>query len=190
MRIAQPQDRNLVINLLAQAFKANQSVNYIIGTGEGRIHRLRFLISYSFDICRLFGEVFITEDDKGCALVLFPDKKRITIKSIVLDVRLALRAIGLMNVGRALKREVAIKKCQPEMRLYYLWFIGVRPDAQGLGIGSSLLKELKQRSQQLERTICLETSTLRNIPWYKKNGFTIYNELDFGYRLYFLKSDR
>lgn len=189
MRIAQPQDRNRIIDVLAQAFDTNQSVRYIIGNGAGRSNRLRILMSYSFDICKLFGEVFITEDTNACSLILFPEKRRFTLKGATLDMRLAIKAIGLMNVGRAVKREAAIKKFHPNTPLYYLWFIGVHPDSQGRGVGTRMLADLKSRSRSLERTICLETSTSRNIPWYEKNGFYTYHELDLGYRLYFMKCD-
>ena len=58
-----------------------------------------------------------------------------------------------------------------------------------MGRGSSLLDELITRSNSVNRPIYLETSTLRNIPWYKKFGFQIYEELDLGYKLFFLKRE-
>jgi len=186
---ARESDRATVIDILAGAFDDNQSVNYIVLQDVKRKKRIAQLMSYSFDVCMLYGEVFLTEDGTGCALVLFPDRKKTGLQTTGLDLKLIFRSIGIGNAIRAMKREAAIQKRQPDAPLYYLWFIGVQPEAQGRGSGSRLLNELKQRAGELERVICLETSTAQNIPWYKKQGFRIYNELDLGYRLYFLKTE-
>jgi ribosomal protein S18 acetylase RimI-like enzyme len=76
---------------------------------------------------------------------------------------------------------------QPKEPMYYLWFIGVEPEKQGSGIGTKFFTEILDHSKNLNRPIYLETSTLRNIPWYKQFGFEIYSELDFGYKLFFLR---
>ena len=73
--------------------------------------------------------------------------------------------------------------------MYYLWFIGVDPKEQNKGTGSTLLKDVIHQASLKNRSVYLETSTSKNIPWYEKFGFKIYNELDLGYRLYFLKND-
>jgi ribosomal protein S18 acetylase RimI-like enzyme len=95
--------------------------------------------------------------------------------------------IGIAGVTKAMKREDRIKKLQPKEPLYYVWFIGVQPDQQNKGIGSVLLSELMEDAEAMQRTFCLETSTQNNIPWYLKWGLEIYNELDLGYKLFFLK---
>jgi ribosomal protein S18 acetylase RimI-like enzyme len=95
--------------------------------------------------------------------------------------------IGIAGVTKAMKREDRIKKLQPKEPLYYVWFIGVQPEEQNKGIGSVLLSELMEDAEAMQRTFCLETSTLSNITWYLKWGLEIYNELDLGYKLFFLK---
>ncbi len=71
--------------------------------------------------------------------------------------------------------------------MYYLWFIGVYPDEQNNGIGSSLLMDVIKQAEMMSRLIYLKTSTLEKIPWNEKLGFKIYNQLDLGYTLYFMK---
>lgn len=181
-------DKDTTANILTLSFNDNKSVNYIIMQDEKRERRLQNLMQYAFDVCFMFGNVFITEDRKGCALVIFPDKKKTNLKSVWLDLKLILSSTGLRNIKKALKRESEIKKLQPKEPVYYLWFIGVLPDEQNKGIGSTLLSGLIEDAHSQNRTVCLETSTPKNIPWYKKFGFEIYNELDIGYRLLFLKN--
>lgn len=181
-------DKKLIVDILTRSFDTNRSTNYIVKQDTKRVKRLNSLMDYSFEMCHRFGEVYLSDDKKGCALILYPDKKS-TLQSILLDLKLILRTIGFKNIGKALKREGAIKAVQPKTLLYYLWFIGVDPLYKNKGIGSELLNQVIQDSEKQNRPICLETSTLQNLPWYQKFGFKVYHELDFSYKLFFLKRE-
>lgn len=180
-------DKNLIVDILTKSFNTNQSVNYIVRQDAKRVQRVRALMDYSFEVCYLFGDVFLSDDKKACALITYPDKKRTNLKSILLDVKLIFFAVGLKNIKKTLARETLINKVQPKELKYYLWFIGVDPEYQNEGIGSVLLDEIIEDSEHKKRPIYLETSTLKNLPWYKKFGFQIYHELDLSYKLFFLK---
>jgi hypothetical protein len=180
-------DKQVVVDILTQSFATNQSVNYIVKAGKNRLGSIQYLMDYSFEVCYLFGDVFLSEDKNACALVLYPDKKKTTLKSILLDAKLIFFSVGLKNIKKTLDREGAIKKIQPKELMYYLWFIGVDPDHQNKGIGTKLLNDLIQDSTLKKRPIYLETSTLKNLPWYQKMGFQVYQELDLSYKLFFLK---
>jgi len=186
---AELKDKDLIADILTKSFNDNKSVNYIVKQDEKREQRLRSLMEYSFDICYLFGDVFLTDNKKGCALIVLPDKKKTTPKSVLLDFKLIFSCISFSNINKAMSREGKIKNLQPKELLYYLWFIGVDPAEQHKGIGSTLLAGVIKEGESKQRTICLETSTLTNIPWYEKFGFKIYNELDLGYQLFFLKRE-
>lgn len=178
-------DKNEIIDILAQSFIDNKSVNYIIPQDAKRIKRIKNLMSYSFELCYRFGEVLFSDDKKAVALVIYPDKKTTSFKTIWLDIKFIMSAIGIFNIQKAIKREAAINQVHPKRPLAYLWFIGVRPPDQLKGAGTQLLNEIINHTSN--KTICLETSTERNLPWYKKNGFETYKELDFGYKLYCMK---
>ena len=182
-------DKDKVIDILAKSFDDNQSVNYIVKQDKKRNQRIRKLMAYSFDICYLYGEVFLTDNKSGCALILLPDKKKNNLKSILLDIKLIASCIGISNIKKALNRESKIKEFQTKRLMYYLWFIGVDPIQQNKGIGSALIQEVIAEGNSIQRPVCLETSTLKNIPWYEKFGFQIYNELDLGYPLFFMKKE-
>jgi len=183
-------DKDLVIDILTKSFDANQSVNYIVQQGPNRLQHIKYLMEYSFEICFMFGDVFLSDDKNACALVLYPEKKKSTLKAILLDVKLILKSVGVTNISKALSREAKIKKAYPiNEPMYYLWFIGVLPEAQGQKIGTALLHALIADSNVKGRKVYLETSTLKNLSWYKSSGLTIYHEIDFGYTLYFLKSE-
>ncbi|KAA8476870.1 acetyltransferase (GNAT) family protein [Arcticibacter tournemirensis] len=187
MKNAGYNNKELIVDILTESFQDNQSVNYIAKRDEKRLKRIEALMDYSFDVCNLFGDVFLSDDNKACALVLYPDKKKTTLKSIMLDAKLILLCVGIENIKKTLDREAMIKKIQPKEPMYYLWFIGVDPAYQHTGIGSEFLKEIIEHAKEKQRPIYLETSTVRNLPWYKKFGFTIYQAAELSYKLYFLK---
>ena len=189
MKSAEYSDKELVVDILTDSFETNKSVKYIIKQDSKRKKRIRALMDYSFEVCKEFGDVYLSDDKKACALILFPDKKKTTLKSIQLDLKLILSSVGLSNIKKTLERESLIKKHQSKDTMYYLWFIGVDPKYQNSGIGTTLLNEVIKDSESKKRSIYLETSTMKNLPWYKKFGFDVYNELDLSYKLFFLKKE-
>lgn len=182
-------DKELIVDILTNSFNDNKSVNYIIKQDDKRLQRIRNLMDYSFEVCYEFGEVFLSNDKTGCALIVLPEKKKTTLKSILLDIKLIFSSMGLSNVKKAMDRESKIKKFHPKEEMYYLWFVGVDPKEQNKGVGSSLIKDVIKQAELKNRSVYLETSTLRNIPWYEKYGFKIFNELDLGYKLFFMKKE-
>lgn len=183
---AKKSDKNLITGLLAGSFSDNPSVNYIISGDRRRPERLAALMDYSFELCMRFGEVWLSDDRRACALLLFPQNKRLTLTSVWLDVKLAFFAIGLFRIAKVMRRERLVSGKHPKEDMAYLWFIGVDPLFQGQGVGSTLLAELSERFNNLRLPLFLETSVLSNLAWYNRFGFKVYEELDLGYRLFFL----
>lgn len=84
MRNANRSDKSLIVEILAKSFDSNLSVNYIIKQ-DGKIRkRIRALMDYSFEVCSAVGDVFLSDDNKACALIVYPDKNKNTIKSTLL----------------------------------------------------------------------------------------------------------
>jgi ribosomal protein S18 acetylase RimI-like enzyme len=187
MKRAESNQEELIVEILSESFDSNKSVNYVVKQDSKRDRRIRELMRYSYNVCNAFGEVWMSDDDDACDLVLLPDKKRTTLSAILWDITLAFSVIGVGRIGQVLKREAQIKSHHPKEPFAYLWFIGVKPSAQNRHIGSALLKELIDRYSSQGRPIYLETSVDRNIPWYKKHGFEIFETLQLGYLLFLLR---
>lgn len=182
-------ERKLVVDILTDSFDTNKSVNYVVNQDVNRKDRVRSLMEYSFDMCNAFGEVWLSNDQRACALILFKDKQKTTISTILWDIKLALKVIGLSRVSKVLGRESKIKAFHPKTPFAYLWFVGVKQESQNRRIGSTLLSELIGRYSSQKRPIYLETSVDRNLPWYKKHGFHIYQTIPLSYNLYLLRRE-
>lgn len=187
MRKANGNDRPIVIDILTQSFNDNKSVNFVVKQDRDRVDRIIKLMNYSFNVCNEFGEIWISDDQQACALIVFTDKKRSSFRKLVWDLKLALSVIGLNRVSAVLKRESLIKSHHPKEPIAYLWFIGVNPHHQHKGIGSALIQEIIKECEVKKRPIYLETSAKRNLPWYQKFGFEIYHSIDLSYTLYLLR---
>lgn len=184
MKKANYSDKHLVADLLTRSFDSNPSVNYIIKQDNKRTERIYKLMEYSFEICYSFGGIYLSADNKACALTLLPDSKKITFKTLWLDVQLAFSVIGLGRIRKILAREKEITKVYPKEQIYYLWFLGVEPGYQRKGIGSALLQEIIEESRLLRRPVYLETSLPENVLFYEKYNFTVYQQLTFNQVLY------
>jgi ribosomal protein S18 acetylase RimI-like enzyme len=182
MRRATPADKNHIINILCKSFNDNYSVNYIIKQDERRMLRMIALMDYSFEICMRFGDVWLSDDGNACGLVLNPQNKQATL---ALDIQLIFKAIGIRGIKKAMDREKMIRIKKPAIPMLYIWFIGVAPAMQHKGVGSKLLQEIIAQAQGLP--VYLETSNVKNLPWYRRFGFEIYEQLTITHTLYFLR---
>ncbi|MCE6989561.1 GNAT family N-acetyltransferase [Dyadobacter sp. CY323] len=190
MKEATSKDKGLIVSILTESFQDNQSVNYLIPADNKRLERIRALMEYSYETCRMFGKVYLSDDKSGCALISFPERKKTTLKSLWLEVKLILTGIGFSNISKAINREKEISKNYPVHPIFYLWFIGVLPEKQNNGVGKQLMSELLAESERMKRPVYLETSTLKNLPWYKKFGLDVYNQLNFGYNLFLIRNEQ
>lgn len=180
-------DRNIVVDILTEAFDKNKSFNSIIKQDRNRIERIRKVFEYYFDICYKYGQVVLSDDKKGCAVIMYPDLRKLTLKGVMMDIKLLL-LLGIKSVRLGFKREAEIKKKHPaDGAIYYLLFIGVYEKFQNQGVGSKLLSELIADSRRVKRDIYLETYLDKNVKLYKKYGFNIYNQINFGFPIYCLK---
>ena len=126
-----------------------------------------------------------SKDGKAFALVTLPHKSK---TNIFADLGLIFSSLGIANVKRTLHFKSQIKKHYPKA-FVYVDFIGVDPQSQGQGYGSQLLKEISEYASEFELPIYLETSTLQNIDFYKKNGFEMYGQLEFEYPIFLFRKN-
>lgn len=88
-----------------------------------------------------------------------------------------LAATGLRRFPRLLAMRKAMDEFHPMDRPHaYLWFLGVRPEAQGMGVGSRLLAAGLAKVDAQGLPAFLESSNEANVPLYRRYGFEVVRE--------------
>ena len=60
---------------------------------------------------------------------------------------------------------------------HYIWFLGVRPQWQGRGHGTALLRALLDRADRTDTSVYLEATSPDNRRLYQRHGFQVVDEL-------------
>jgi ribosomal protein S18 acetylase RimI-like enzyme len=158
-----------VKEILVESFQENKSVQDVVKQDSRKEERLKVLIDYSIFMGENFGKIYLNKEKTASAIIINSKKKKSTFSSLFWNIKLAFSVIGFSNAIRVLKRANLISNFYPDTEYIYLWFIGVKTSDQGKGAGTELLAEIIKDSGS--RPIYLETSTVRNFPFYEKYGF-------------------
>ena len=174
---ATPKHKQLVVDILVSAFKdveEENSINFLVGEGEGRIKRMQYLMGYLFDCSMLFGEVYLTENKKSCLLLSFSDKERVNLKSIYLDLKVLFQCIGVQNSFELYRRQKIIKQHYPKNENYIKPVImGSLNDAYGSGSAARLVISVMKKYKENKKPVIVDTVSEYNINLYKKFGFKV-----------------
>lgn len=188
MKRATRADKAHVIHILTRSFAGNRSVLAAVRRHGDEEKNIRGLMAYAFDLCIRYGDVLLSPDGQGCALVLYPDRKPENLFTRWRDVQLVWQAIGWKNLPKVQARRQLVQSVRPEVPMAYLWFIGVDPAHRRGGTGRQLLDQVLQLANELQRPVYLETSAPENVAWYHKAGFRTYAVTDADYKLYYLST--
>ena len=125
----------------------------------------------------LFGECYSTQERDGVALWLLPNKTAMTpgrmYQAGMLSAPFKLgfsafsRFMGFVSHTDKLHKEAA------PMPHYYLFTLGVKPSAQGKGIGGILLESMLERIDGEKMPAYLETQKESNVSLYQRFGFEV-----------------
>ncbi len=181
-------ERKLVCDILTESFQDSNTMRFLINT---KPHKLRVLI-YCSVLKGLFrGDVFLNEAKNATCMVLFPNRVQFSIPCFLVNIYMLLFVYGISRISQIRNREKLIKETQLKTDFAYLWFLGVFQKDQKKGIGSDFLKEIITHYKDLKIPLCLETSRVRNVPFYKKFGFKIYGTIEhkLPFTLYFFEKD-
>lgn len=193
MRKSQNTDKQVVIDILYNSFvgiKIPNSINFVVKQDQKRDKRIRYLMEYMFNIAFSFGEIFISDNENGCILIVHPHKKRTSLNTLCWDFKLVFKTIGLENVFRVLKRERQLKKQHLNEPHIHPMIIGVKKEFQGRGVGPRLIQEVMSYHKNNKLSCIIETTTRSNLKLYEKFGFRVTKETsDLNYPLFYLRKD-
>lgn len=161
---------------LADAFVTDPHVSWFVrGDRHCDAARLKFFQFILAGIALPLGEA--RRPLAGGAAALWIPSETLGPSPLIEELKLLpilLSITGFSRFGRLAALRAAMDKHHPMDQPHsYLMFIGVAPRAQGLGIGSRLLKAGLDRLDAEGRPAFLETSTERNVALYRRHGFEI-----------------
>lgn len=173
MILATIADKADSVNIIAETFDANPSVNIVIGDGGNRQKKIRRLAEYAFIKSLNRSGTFLSDNRMGTALCFRSDVGSTTFKEFMYEMRFAF-SIPIVKVVQTLKRESYLKKHRYKDAHLYFWFLGVKKG--GGAAGFEMKDYLFELSAKEKLPILLETSVERNKEIYERYGFTVYHE--------------
>ncbi len=167
-------------SVLAQAFCDNPGMVAVFDPlpRKERLARLERTMLGFVRAADAYGEVVsIAEHGTARAVALmFPPHAYPPKLSFELMLAPYVLRAGLGSTLRFLRLDAYMQKHHYRSPHWYLWFLGVRPEFQGQGLGSRLLQGLSERAQ-LDKAPCyLETDKLSSVRLYERHGYKVQRE--------------
>jgi GNAT superfamily N-acetyltransferase len=179
-------DKIAALNILCAAFHDYPVMRYVIGETDPEYDgKLRELIGF-FVEGRLMRNVpliglYDANDLLGVAVVSPPEEIAMPPELAECHAQVK-RRLGREAMARFDRYDEACEATDPGHLAHYLGMIGVRPDAQGRGLGRQLIEAVKDRARFHPNStgITLNTECESNLPFYERVGFIKGFEADVG----------
>ncbi len=191
MRKANVTDKKLVSEILVSAFlplKGENSINLVVKQDEKRIERMQILMEYLFERAIYFGEIFISDNNKACILLVFPHKEKVTFRTVLSDIKVAFKCIGPQRVFGVLKRQRITNKYYPKEKHIRPLIMGVKKECKGNGTAARLMLKVKNEYRNNNFPVIVDAASIKNAQLYQKFGFKMINKDEsLGFPIYFLR---
>ena len=176
------EQRERAVDAVTRAFLDDPMWSCVLPDRTARGTLLRPMWNALAEFSLVYGEAWTTSNGDGAALWIRPGKTKTTLWMVARTGFALPRSIfGLPKDarGRFFKMMLFIdgihRKLMPEPH-WYLWLLGVAPEAQRRGIGRRLLEPILDRADREGVPCYLETQTTGNVAFYAKSGFEVIRE--------------
>ena len=173
VRQARPEEVSQVLDTLTEAFLNDPYMYKVLGEKpqEDKL-RARFEVQLEGTyLPRGCVDVAVDLDGKilGTALWLSPENQQTDVKQELRDNAKFMRILGPRTMRHVMAENRELHKYRPKFKHWYLHTIAVRKAAQGLGVGTELLRHAIDRFDGT--AAYLEASTPRSAALYERLGF-------------------
>lgn len=170
--------KKLVRKILLSSFSNDPHTDWLITNciNERKLknHKI-FFMDFNFTHAMTQGRVFISDDNTGCALWVDYGNSKISLRMAFLYLRFLL-IFGIKHTNKVQALQKYIDDQYIHNKFLHLVYLGVLPDYQGKGIGSSLLNPVLQDAKNEGLPVLLETSKQVNVSIYEKKGFKLFHK--------------
>lgn len=171
VRAAVPADIPTLARALAAAFEDDPIFAWLLPDKRKRFKRLlRFFTLEVGDIIIPTGAAWISPNASGACLELPPNKWRMPIHLQALHAPDFVAVFGL-SLPRALITITKMESKHLREPHLYIPYVGVAPESQGQGLGTTLLGRTTERADEQGLPAYLEATSERNAALYERLGF-------------------
>lgn len=172
VRKATAKDLATILDVLGDAFQNDPVMQWV--TPKTSYPKYAFELTLPF--CLGHDNTYIAADGSGAASWLPPG---VQLESPVSPgvIWKGLTEYGPGSLVRGLATLVQTQRRHPKDAYYYLFTIGSLRSARGRGVGSALMREALARCDEDRMPAYLESSNVKNLPFYRKHGFEVIDEL-------------
>lgn len=179
LRLATRKDKPTIKKVLIESFRNDPCIQWLTEQSSHK-RKLEIIMDYTIDETFENGYIYVTHDNSGVALWKNESKERFTWNFIKRNLRFLFK-MGVPCVIRNLKSKADSYRQFPKRQKYwYLYTIGVLPEAQGNGLASKLMNPVIEKCKNLHLPLFLETANTRNVEIYRKKGFVVTKALAHG----------
>jgi GNAT superfamily N-acetyltransferase len=178
-RAARLDDVDGIAEALVRSFHDDPVMSWLFGdVPEKKQRRMRGYFKREVTRHLGHGDVVYTADGlPGAACWDPPDQWRIPVAQITRNMPFFLWSMG-RRVPRALTGLGMVEKAHAKVAPhYYLALLGTATEHQGKGVGSALLQPILDRCDAEGIGAYLESSKDRNVPYYRRHGFEVVEEI-------------
>jgi len=178
IRKATYDDALRLIPNLVRAFDDDPATNWIVRQDKKRSNA--FNIWFRLCLCKIslpHDEVYVTDDCIGGALWIPPEILDIGFIERIMLLPDIVRTMSIRGIRRSVAFITSLEEVHPKEKHFYLQFLGVDPDHQGKGVGSSLIKPILHICDRESCGAYLETSKEKNLGFYERHGFVVSNQI-------------
>jgi len=165
VRQANAADSRQVSNILAAAFGNDPVINWL----SGKAGYSGYFFDRALPLFAPHGHLYMADNRAGAIVCLPPGVAMAAPLSLAWG---GVRQHGLGSAWRLLKLLNVMEQNHPKQEHYYIFAIGVCPQAQGSGVGSVLLEHTLRLCERDGMPVYLRNSNPRNLPWY--GGRTVF----------------
>lgn len=162
---------------LAFAFQEDPVFRWIVPDSAHRRQRLPDVFAAFADLYLPYEETYLAGGGLGAALWAPPGGPPFSTEQLeTLGERLS-TVLG-DDAGRALELDAILAEHHPEQPAFYLQFMGVRPNQQGRGLGSQLLRTVLDVCDADHTPAYLEATSPDNRRLYERHNFGTFARVD------------
>lgn len=178
-RRAEMADATAVSRTLSRAFATDPVVDWFVRADDRREKALDQWFDFAVKKLGLPGrETWMSDSADAVALWIPPPQNALQLSLVdeIAAIPTFLSVVSFARLGRMQRLRAAFDANHPKAPHWYLFFLAVDPDAQGMGLGSGILGATLAAIDAKHEAAYLEASSEKNVPLYLRHGFEIISE--------------